>query len=670
MTGRLIGKRLLCLGVLTVVAVAAAIAGQATSEPATRPANQAATQPADRPATQPTSQPSRDDSSDAGKMTPVDFQRLPDGELRAVLKGDSVEEAEPLIAHMRLSGEVLSAPPEFCLFADSASHHTLREWLQRLAKARKDDRITAVALEIDSPRMSWAQGQELADAIRRLDAVKPVCAHLVSGGAVAYLVASAGREVAMEPAGTLEIVGLGAELMFFRGTLDWLGIQPQFIQIGRFKGADEPMTRTGPSKEAVGELNKILDDLFDQLCGQIARQRKLTVPHVRHVIDHAPLDAESALKYKLVDSLIPRVDWREHLAGKFGEKEPAAEIGWMEHYACPTNKALDASNPWQLLSSLLGGAGPARMRDPTIAIVHAEGMIVSGEGGGGLFGQRTVGSSTMERVFRSLAENDHVKAVVLRIDSPGGGALASERIFQAVRKCAEKKPVIASILGTGASGGYYIALGARKIVADPSAIVGSIGVVSGKLAITGLMEKLGISTWEITRGKNAGLRMSRAWKPAEKRVMRRLAQRTYDLFARRVGESRAGKVKDVSQVAQGRVFTARQAVKNGLIDSLGGLREAITMAQKAAGIRKAHFITLPRSKTLADVLFGGGIGAATPAGVPGAVGRLGRTRTLQTVLPAQLSKNALGLVYLLNLAERLDRETVLTAMPYWLSIRY
>ena len=655
---RLTGKRwslpLLLIGLLLVVGVG--IAAQEADSPKRAPT---VGEKPDAPKADPAkgaarTKPSGGDA-DEGKMTPVKIDTS-GPKPKAVVKADPA----PGIAHMRLSGAVLDAPPEFSLFGNTGAYMTLREWLRRLAKARNDGQVKAVALEIDSPKVSWAQAQELADALRRLNKVKPVHTHLSSGSPMAYLIASAGREVSIEPGGTLWITGLGAEMMFFRGTLDWLGIQPQFVQIGKFKGAAEPMSRTQPSKELAGEVNKLLDDLYDQLCGQIARQRGVTVPHVKHVIDQGPLSAREARKFRLVDRLIPRADWREYVAGKYPAEKDDPGARWVKNYAPAARKSVDPSNPWQLLSVMFGDSKGKTVRDPTIAIVHAEGMIVPGESGEGLLGQRFVGSRTMVRTFERIAEDDRIKAVIFRINSPGGSALASEQIFQAARKCGKTKPVIASISSVGASGGYYIALGARTIIADAAGVVGSIGVVSGKLAITGLIDKIGVSTYEVTRGKNAGLWMSRAWTAEEQAVIRRHARQTYVLFTRRVGESRAGKVKDVAQVAQGRVFTARQATRNGLVDSVGGLREAILAAQKAAGVDKVHFITLPEPKTLSDVLFGPS-GAASP--IP-------RFPSAESELLGRLSKRSGGLVYLVNLAARLDREAVLTAMPYWLAVRH
>ena len=604
------------------------------------------------------------DAKPAGQPEQKSKKREPAVKQKVELKAEAAEkEAQPKVAHIRVHGIVLSSPPDFSWLVGQTPGMTLREWVQRLARARNDDRVQAVALEVDAPLMDWAQAQEFADAVSRLSKAKPVYAHVTSAGAIGYLVASAAREVTMDPAGTLGITGLGAELAFFRGTLDWVGVEAQMIQIGRYKGAAEPFTRKVPSEDLKSEYNKILDDLYDQLCGQVARQRRLTIPHVKHVIDSGPIAAQDAREHRFVDRLVSKADWHDYLVGKVrGTKHKSAD--WLADYASKKPKRLDFSNPLALFGMMFAGRPAERLREPTVAIIHADGMIVSGNSGQGLFGTRMVGSKTMLKCFRQVMEDDKVKAVILRVNSPGGSAMASELIYQAARKCAEKKPVIVSISGLGASGGYYVALGGGKILADPAAIVGSVGVVGGKLALSGLLEKVGITTYEMTRGRNAGLWMSRRWDEREQSVIRRMSQRTYDQFVSRVKSSRGRRIKDVAAVTQGRVFTARQAVKNGLIDEIGGIREAVMAAQSAAKLKRSYIITLPKPKTLLDVLYGEE-GPGSPLGEGAAMERLLGGRV--SLLPAGMRHQA-ALVYMLSLARMLDCETVLTVMPYHVSL--
>ena len=619
------------------------------SQAATRPATTTTSAPAKKPAA--TSRPTT-------ASTQADAKRL-------------------RIAQMRLAGEVSDSPPETSLFGDGPNFMTLSDWLQRLAKARNDSSIQAVALEIDHPEMTWAQAQELADAVARLAASKPVYAYLVSGSAGEFIVASAATQIAMEPSGELEIIGLGAEMVFFRGTLDKLGIRPQMIQIGRFKGAAEPMSTTQPSREVKEIYNSLLDDLFSQYVDQIAHQRKLSPAAVKQAIDTAPLGADQAKELKLVDELVEKADWEEYVEDCL-DPDAKKEPQWVERYGRKQAKQIDFSNPLAMLSMMLKVKPSDEPRDPTIAVIHADGVIIDGESGEGLMGERLVGAKTLTHYFRQAAEDDRIRAVIFRINSPGGSAIASELIFQAVRACAEEKPVIVSIADVGASGGYYIALGGDVIYGDPSAIIGSIGVVCGKMAITGLYDKIGVNTYEFTRGRNAGINMSRAWTQREEEVVRTLAQRTYELFVSRVEESRNDKITNIDDVAEGRIFTARQAVANGLIDRVGGLREVIQAAQQAAKVDSCRFVYWPAPKTLIDLLTEdsetrsmsgphaqlarwqalatGGLLSET--GVAGALRTVGRRGPMDA---------AAG--YLLNVAALMDRQATLTAMPYYFSVR-
>ena len=627
--------------VLLVVVAASASGADPASKPAKSPA---------KPATKPPAPPK--------KRPPAVKKKV---ELKPKV---AKKESLPRVAHIRVGGLVLSSPPDFSIFAGQTAGMTLREWLHRLAKARNDGRVDAVALEIDSPSMSWAQAQEFADAVKRLDRAKPVYAHVTAGRASAYLVGSAARELTMEPSGTLLITGLAAELTFFRGALDWLGIRPQLVQIGRYKGAAEPFTRTGPSRDLKGEYDKILDDLYAQLCEQIARQRRLTVPHVKQAIDNGPHDAPAARKYRLVDRLVAKADWHDHVVRKVSGKKHKS-VRWLSNYEAKKPKQLDFSNPLALFGMMFSGRAQAKIKAPAIAIIHADGMIVPGKSGEGLFGGRFVGHKTMVRCFNQVAEDDRIKAVIFRINSPGGSALASELIFQAARKCAARKPVIASISRLGASGGYYIALGGQKILADPSALTGSIGVVGGKLAMSGLLSKLGISTYEMTRGRNAGLWMSRPWDEREQAVIRAMVARTYKVFVSRVKSSRGGRIKDVESVAQGRIFTARQAARNGLIDEVGGIREAVVAAQAAAKIKSSYILVLPKPRTILDMLYGGQASSRLPGVRMDVLGELAARSP--SLLSADPQKQA-AIAYLMNLARLLGTEPALAAMPYHASV--
>ena len=619
---------------LAAVAALAAIADrEVDTDPTTQPAAQADAQPTTQAAAPPADEPATE---------------VPAAEEPAI--------EEPLpptrIAHIRLSGRIHESPPGLSLFSSSQGR-TLEDWLRRLARARSAQGISAVALEIDFPSMSWAQAQELADGVRRLGAVKPVYAYLVSANTTSYLVASAAGNVTMEPTGRLMLVGLNSRVMFFRGTLDWLGIEPQFVQIGDYKGAAEPMTSTEPSEELIGEMDQLLDDLYEQLCRQIATQRNLSVDAVAVAIDDGPFSASSAQQHRLIDRQLTRHNWREQVTAAASVDDRS--VTWLADFGAEREPELDLSNPFALLGMLTSGSSEPAVHDPTIAIVHVDGLILLGGSGEGFFGQKIAGARTLTRVLEDCRTDERIRGVVLRVNSPGGSALASELIYQAVSRCAEAKPVIVSVSSVAASGGYYVAVGGPTILADPAAVIGSIGVVTGKLALTGLLDQLGISTYEASRGANAGLMAGRPWTEREIEVIRASAQEVYDTFVQRVQTSRGEKITDLDAVAQGRVFTASRAVDLGLIDGVGTLNDAVGQAREAAGITSSHYITLPRPRSLLDALTGvTGVSALAPQ---------------EMLLLQRLIAHQPGAAYILNLTELLAREPILTAMPMHITVR-
>jgi len=587
-------------------------------------------------------------------LPPTDTETDTEGDEEATTEPATRPAPKPVVAHMRLSGSIPDSPPEVSLFGDGGGgRRTLRDWLARLAQARDDARVQAVALELDRMALPWSQAQELADAIRQLDQVKPVHVFFTVGGIGTYTVAAAGRDVAMEPAGELDIRGLAGEMTYFRGTLDLLGIVPQMIQIGKFKGAAEPMTDKTPTPEFQAEMDKIFDDLYDQMVTQIAQARRLEPADVKAAMDEGPFTGRQAQAVKFVDTLVERGQWQEHVRNQEGGPEGA--VAWRSDYGLKKTPTPDVSNPLALLSSMMQERGET-IKSPTVAIVHADGMIVDGSSGSGLLGQKMVGARTMVRALNEVAADNRIKAIVLRIDSPGGSAIASELIFQAVRDASKKKPVVVSVSSMAASGGYYIAVGGPTIYADATSLVGSIGVVTGKLATTDTFEKIGMTTHAITRGKNAGLELSRPWTDAEAAVVTRHAQTTYDLFVRRVAEGRGEKIAQVDEIAQGRIFTARQALANGMIDHIGGLRDAIADARKQAGLETSNLISLPRPKTFADMFFNAdGDESHVPAPL--------RNLTADSRLLQELARHR-GAVYLLNLASGMRNQTMFTALPY------
>ena len=376
-------------------------------------------------------------------------------------------------------------------------------------------------------------------------------------------------------------MGLYADSPFIRGTLDKLRIDPQFLHVGDFKSAAELYTETEHSPAAEEALGAVLDDLYDQIVTAISERREISPERVRELIDLAPLGAEQALADGLVDDITYPDLFEEHLAG--ADKRPLVSL---DDYL----------------------VAPAGFSTQRVAVVFAQGTIVRGGNGTDSWSQqRYVGAESMRQILRPLVEDSTLAGVVVRVDSPGGSAVASDLILREMELLAARKPVVVSMSDVAASGGYYISAKAAKIVAEPATITGSIGVVGGKLATRRFQEELlGVSHDTLQRGANADFYSSLDPFSAEQEA-RFLAgmTRVYDVFLGHVAEGRQMSLAEVEDVAGGRIWTGRQALENGLIDEVGGLDRAIEIVLESAGLDPGEPVELdfyPRPPSLFELL--------------------------------------------------------------------
>jgi protease-4 len=367
--------------------------------------------------------------------------------------------------------------------------------------------------------------------------------------------------------------------------------------------------------------------------------------------------AADAHQRGLVDALVDVDGLRDLLARKLD-----GEINLIRDYGLDADEPIDFSNIFTLFASLT--RKPPPQEGPAIALIHAQGMIVDGESGTGLFGGASVGSATMREAFRIARRDDRVKAVVLRIDSPGGSALASEAMWQAARRLAAEKPLVVSIGSMAASGGYYLASAGDHIIAEESSIIGSIGVVGGKFVLGGLYEKLGLTTETFSRGDNADLFSSqRPFTDQQRRMVTRWMRSTYEQFIERVMSTRKEKIRNIDQVARGRVFLAGEALELGMIDALGGLSAAMDHAAEQAELDEYDVRVLPEPKTLADLLTGSRPRAA------GAIPRAALTPTVDPmILGLPRSMRAL-LEQQVHLMRGLERRPVMLLSPFVVTVR-
>lgn len=517
----------------------------------------------------------------------------------------TVVAAEPVttdqIVVFRLDGALPEAPAEFQLFELEPST-SLHDLLERCRKAKKDDTVKAVVLMFEEPEIGFAQIQELRQAIADLRAAeKDVFAYVEAAGSGTYQLAAAATKIIMPPTGDLRLMGIHSETPYFKGLLDKIHIEADIEHIGAYKSAGEPFTRTEPSKEAAEMTAWLLKDIFEQTVQTIAESRQLTPDRVRELIDQGPFTAQEALKAKLIDETAYVEDFVRSLRKRFGD-----EARLVYKYGAKKGPELDFSNPFAIFK-LFGEAvqqkkGAAK---PSIGIVYVDGMILTGRTEEGLFGSSgTVGSTTLRRTLNKARDDDSIKAVVLRVDSPGGSALASDIIWHATKELADKKPLVVSMGDVAASGGYYVSVGAGTIFADPGTITGSIGVVGGKIVTKGLWDWAGINWHEYTIGKNAELMSSnRKWDERERAIIRKYMEAVYNEFADRVKKGRGDRIKkDLEELAGGRVYTGKQALALGLVDRLGGLQDAIKFAAAAGNVSDYDIRLLPERKNLIDMI--------------------------------------------------------------------
>lgn len=467
---------------------------------------------------------------------------------------------------------------------------TLREVLDALDGGRRDPRVKGVLARFGDDSIGFAQTQELRTAIERFRASGRFAVAFAEeyGGAGAgnrsYLLASAFDEVWLQPMGTLGITGLSAELPFARGALDQLGVQPEFAQREEYKSFAETFTKSGMTPANREMMQALVTDLGNQLVDGIAKSRRLAPAMVRAAIDKAPLLSKEALDQKFVDRLGYADEARDEALKRAGAGAEAME---------PADYLSVAGNP--------NGKGP------TIALIHAVGTITGGESGKPALGGTSAGSETIVDAIEEAADDPDVRAILFRIDSGGGSVSASEAIRRALVTARQSgKPVIASMGDTAASGGYWIALAADRIVASPATITGSIGVVAGKFAIGGLSDKLGIQWDRVQGARNAGM-----WSPlrpfddSESERLNAIIDDTYANFLQRVAEARHMTPEQARGVAKGRVWTGAQARELGLVDDLGGQEQALTLARTAAGLSPDAPVTLapyPPPKSMTDQL--------------------------------------------------------------------
>jgi protease IV len=470
---------------------------------------------------------------------------------------------------------------------------TLRDAINRAAK---DSKIVGLEVKVIDPEMELAQAQEIVALIKSFKSRgKWTAAYLETAGEsglgnTPFIVAGACDEVSLMPQGDLNLMGVQLRELFMRGTLDWIGITPNFASAGQYKSAANMFTNKDYTPAQKEEDEGLAGSLYDQIVAAIAAERKLSPDTVKSLIDQAPLNADQGLKARLVDRLEYEDQFNERVKNHGGSEHTLVDYA---NYARGS-----------VFSGLSGG--------DQIAVIYGEGEIQrGGEGFSPFSGPDSTAmlADDMAAAFKSARDDDDVRAVILRVDSPGGSMLASELIGREAELTAKKKPVVVSMSGYAASGGYLISLPAAKIVAEPGTITGSIGVLGGKFNVTPAMQKIFTNTDVVSRGANVGMfDMWTDFTPAQSKQFQDDIERNYHYFLKLVADGRHMTVEQADTVAQGRVWTGDQAIKLKLVDSLGGLNEAMATARGLARLapdQPVGIIELPEQPGLLQSLASG-----------------------------------------------------------------
>lgn len=569
------------------------------------------------------------------------------------------EESKPIRenwAHIIIKGDYPEGPQMPGLFGDVTE--SLSKLTQRLEKASEDKSLSGVILHIKGTSVGWAKLNEIRQAIQKVRKNdKKVYAWIESGMTKDYLLATACDEIVMPESASLILLGLRAEVSFYKNLFDWLNVKPDVLRVGEYKSAAEPYTRTDMSPAFREEMEAILDNYYGQIIDTISKDRGLADSKVEAAIDAGPYMAADAKERGLIDHLAYEDQLPKLITG--GDKNKDVKI--IKKYA---KKRLDTdfsgiAGLIKLMDLLAGIDSSQRIGSgPRVAVIYATGAIMSGSSSqGGLFGVNVLGSDTFIKAVEKAAKDDQVKAIVVRVDSPGGSALASDLMWRALEESG--KPLVVSMGDVAASGGYYISMGAERIFAEPGTLTGSIGVVGGKLAVEGLYNKIGITTSVISRGKNSGtFSPMTSFTESEKAAVTKLLHAVYKQFTEKAAEGRKMKYDQLEKLARGRVYTGEMALKIGLVDELGTLEEAVEYARKLGKIPegdKFEKLILPRPTSPFEQLFGT---ADTQSRQSSQLSNM--LNLLSPELAQQLKK--------FDLINLLSREKTLTIMPFDLRV--
>ena len=517
----------------------------------------------------------------------------------------------------------------------AAGSESFQQLLSRLKKARDDKQVPAIVFLGNSMSLGMAQVEEVRKVMDQIKAAgKRICVHVESLSMMSYVLYSGASSISVVPTGDLWLTGLRAESMHLRGLLDMMGVEPDYLTCGDYKSAAEMFTLKKASPKARENLNWLLDGLFDSYLGLVAKGRGAKEETVRQWIDKGLFSAAEAKTQAIIDNAEYRHDFIAAFKARYGEKAK-----FDMKYGKKKQGEIDFSSPFGILkfyADLLSGPKTEKTGKPAVAIVYVEGPILPGKPDPDMFPFASEGiafSTPIRNALEKAAADDSVKAVVLRVNSPGGSAVGSEVILQATRRVKQKKPFVVSMGDVAGSGGYYVACGTDTIFADPSTITASIGVVAGKFVTRAMWDKVGINWEPYDRGANAGILSSdERFSDRERDALKSWMEEIYEVFKGHVKAIRSDRLKkDLEDLAGGRVYTGSQALALGLVDRLGGLDDAIRYAAERANLKDYDVRVVPRPKGFAELLRESLMGEESEEqvlSVPGFLARGGRSTTI------------------------------------------
>ena len=517
-----------------------------------------------------------------------------------LLGGVTAASAESTIGWVELDGPLLDKPDPFAWLAGPDAAPTLLDVIDTFDEAAFRDDIDAVVVRLREPALSLSQIEEIGVAMQRVrDAGKQIHVFADIYGPGGLMLGAHADNVLMQSGGAVTFPGVYMEEMFLADTLAMAGLQADYVQIGDYKGAEEQMMNSEPSAAWDENISQLLDSMYENQRSIIKDGRGMNDRKLDRAMDQAWLaDGKIATKIGMIDKEIDRLDLDAWLEKKHGAFDYEMDLG-----PAGGDSAIDFANPFAMLAILSDDPQNNPTRD-TIAVVHIDGPIMDGESSpGSLLGGATVGSLTVREALAEIEHDDLIKGLIVRINSPGGSAIASESIWLGVRRVAEQKPVWVSVGSMAASGGYYIAVSGDKIYANPSSIVGSIGVVGGKIARAGLYEKLNIGITPRARGPHAAMFGSLdTWSEKDRKLVSDRMTDVYDLFVNRVRAGRKG--IDISKTAEGRLFTGNKALGLDMVDEIGGFEIAIADMASELGLRDGRYdvMNYPGPKSVSEML--------------------------------------------------------------------